>query len=77
MATMCSGDISLTPFYLATADDGSLYPFVKTRTYHQCVNWDRLMEWNKVRSVDLFDPGLLLLPPGSRLLKIPEPSMVL
>lgn len=74
---MCAGDISLTPFYLATADEGSLYPFVKTRTYHQCVNWDRLVEWNKARAVDLFDPDLLQLPPGSTLLRNPLPSMVL
>ena len=74
---MCSGDHSLTPVYFATAEGGSLYPFVKTRTYHQCVNWDRLVEWNKERSVNLFDRELLQLPQGSKLLHVPQPSMVL
>ena len=73
---MCGGDVSLTPFYFATSEDGSIYPFVKTRTYHHCVDWDRLAEWNKGRSVDLFDPGLLQLPPGARLLQTPQPNMV-
>jgi hypothetical protein len=74
---MCAGDTSLTPFYFAETDEGLLYPFVKTRTYHQCINWDRLRDWTKARAVDLFDPRLLELPEGGTLLKDPVPSMVL
>ena len=73
---MCFGDVSLTPFYLATAGDGSVYPFVKSKTYHQCVNWERLVEWNKARAVNLFDRELLLLPPGSNLLDVPKSGMM-
>lgn len=77
LSTMCAGDVSLTPFYFAKTEEGLYYPFVKTRTYHQCADWERIQDWAKSRAVDLFDPKLLELPRGATLLRQPVPSMVL
>jgi hypothetical protein len=29
---------------------------------HECVNWDRLQEWSKERSMDMFADGVLVHP---------------
>lgn len=29
---------------------------------HECVNWDRIMEWTKKRSFDVFEDGVLVRP---------------
>jgi len=60
-SAVCKGDISVTAF--KWLKQGSLIePTTREGTPHQCVDWDRLSGWAKARSVDLFDPELLVKP---------------
>lgn len=62
---MCRGDTSLSTFNWLERPDG-LTAVTETRdvAYHSCVNYDHLMHWVRDRSLDLFDPNLLVPPPS-------------
>ena len=55
---MCHGDIGLITFEWSPTNR---IP-VANATTHQCVNWDKLDQWTKDRSVDMLKPGWLVHP---------------
>lgn len=55
---MCHGDIGLITFEW---HDNSRIP-VANATSHQCVNWQKLDEWTRARTVDMMKPGWLVHP---------------
>ncbi|KAG5914368.1 hypothetical protein E4U42_000525 [Claviceps africana] len=57
-SSMCHGDIGLITFEW---HDDSRIP-VANATSHQCVNWPKLDEWTRARSVDMMKPGWLVHP---------------
>lgn len=55
---MCHGDVGMV-----------IYSWQKDRlkpgangTGHTCVNWDKISQWTKERTVDMYKPGLLVHP---------------
>ena len=62
---MCQGDTTLlTMKWNATG----LHPIGNLTSPHECVNWDRLMEWVVPNSFDAFADGVLVHPTlGTRL----------
>ncbi|CZS88194.1 hypothetical protein WAI453_000614 [Rhynchosporium graminicola] len=80
-ASMCHGDIGLLTFEW---NERSRIPVAKATT-HQCVNWEKLNDWTKSRTVDMMKPGWLVHPklgvayPDGKgdsigAVKIPEPG---
>ncbi|THC91034.1 hypothetical protein EYZ11_009516 [Aspergillus tanneri] len=57
-SAMCHGDIGLITYQWSP---GSLLP-IANATSHQCVNWERLDQWTKSRTVDMLKPGWLVHP---------------
>ncbi|KAI0013866.1 hypothetical protein F4779DRAFT_624984 [Xylariaceae sp. FL0662B] len=57
-SVMCHGDIGLITYEW---HDDSLIP-VANATSHQCVNWQKLDQWTKDRTVDMMKPGWLIHP---------------
>ncbi|KAG6002682.1 hypothetical protein E4U21_002834 [Claviceps maximensis] len=57
-SSMCHGDIGLITFEW---HDNSRIP-VANATMHQCVNWQKLDDWTRARSVDMMKPGWLVHP---------------
>lgn len=55
---MCHGDVGLITFQWSPT---SLIP-VANATTHECVNWKRIDEWTKARTVDMMKPGWLTHP---------------
>lgn len=55
---MCHGDIGLITFQWSP---NSLIP-VANATTHECVNWKKIDEWTKARTVDMMKPGYLVHP---------------
>jgi len=58
-AVMCQGDTTLLT--MKWADTGAR-PIGNLTSPHECVNWDRLMEWVEPNSVDVFANGVLVHP---------------
>ncbi|KAI1172800.1 hypothetical protein F4777DRAFT_560200 [Nemania sp. FL0916] len=59
-SVMCHGDIAVQPFeWLISSDGRAIGPTTKSRTLHQCANWDRLSKWALSRRVDLSDRTVL------------------
>ena len=61
MTTMCRADTSLSTFKWLKVGSADV---TETRdyAYHSCVDYDALMGWVRGRSLDLFDPDLLVKP---------------
>ena len=57
-SAMCHGDIGLITFEWSPTNR---IP-VANATTHQCVNWNKLDQWTKDRSVDMLKPGWLVHP---------------
>ncbi|EEH37758.2 hypothetical protein PAAG_00679 [Paracoccidioides lutzii Pb01] len=57
-SAMCHGDIGLITFEW---HDSSRIP-IANATSHQCVNWKKLEQWTKARTVDMMKPGWLVHP---------------
>ena len=57
-SAMCHGDIGLITFEWSPTNR---IP-VANATTHQCVNWDKLDQWTKDRTVDMLKPGWLVHP---------------
>ncbi|PFH57164.1 hypothetical protein XA68_15424 [Ophiocordyceps unilateralis] len=57
-SAMCHGDIGLLTY--EWHDDYSIP--VANATTHHCVNWDKLNDWARARSVDMLKPGWLVHP---------------
>lgn len=57
-SSMCHGDIGLITFEWSPRNR---IP-VANATTHQCVNWQRLDDWTKERTVDMLKPGWLVHP---------------
>ncbi|PQE23638.1 tat pathway signal sequence protein [Rutstroemia sp. NJR-2017a BVV2] len=60
-AAICKGDISVTS-YKWLKQGNNIEPTTLEGAPHQCINWDKLSSWAEERSVNLFDPNLLVLP---------------
>ncbi|KNG89428.1 hypothetical protein ANOM_003131 [Aspergillus nomiae NRRL 13137] len=58
-AVMCQGDTTVLTMMWA---DYRLRPIGNLTASHECVNWDRLMEWVKPNSRDLTKEGYLVHP---------------
>ncbi|KAI0415072.1 hypothetical protein F5X98DRAFT_347782 [Xylaria grammica] len=58
-AVMCQGDPMLVT--MKWSKDGAR-PIGNLTSPHECVNWDRLMEWVEPHSVDVFEDGVLVHP---------------
>ena len=56
---MCQADTTLLT--MAWGKHGPL-PISNFTSPHECVNWDRLMEWVEPRSFDAFEEGMLVHP---------------
>lgn len=54
---MCRGDTSLTTFQHLPTTPPRLTAVALA--HHQCVDWDRLMQWVRARAVPIFEPGVL------------------
>lgn len=57
----------VSPFYdiqtLAEAKrNRTRIPFGIDQGHHQCKNWNRIQDWAKERSFDIYEPGLLIHP---------------
>lgn len=57
-SVMCHGDVGLITFEWSPTN---LIP-VANGTTHQCVNWGKLDQWTKERTVDMLQPGWLVHP---------------
>ncbi|KAG5290067.1 DUF3328 superfamily domain-containing protein [Histoplasma ohiense] len=57
-SAMCHGDVGLITFEW---NDSSRIPLANA-TSHQCVNWEKLDQWTKARTVDMMKPGWLVHP---------------
>jgi hypothetical protein len=55
---MCHGDVGMVPYSWANF---SRKPQAKA-TGHQCVEWSSIVEWTNQRTVNMFEPGLLIHP---------------
>ncbi|ORY66166.1 uncharacterized protein BCR38DRAFT_174221 [Pseudomassariella vexata] len=58
-AVMCQGDTTVLTMIWA---DYRLRPIGNLTSPHECVNWDRLMDWVTPNSRDLTAPGWLVHP---------------
>ncbi|KAI0893054.1 hypothetical protein F4806DRAFT_220695 [Annulohypoxylon nitens] len=58
-SVMCHADVSMITM---TWEPTSVFPAADFQNVHECTNWDILYEWQKERSVDLMQPGLLVHP---------------
>lgn len=58
-AIMCQGDTTVLTMMWANY---RLRPIGNLTSPHECVNWDRLMEWVEPHSVDLTVDGYLVHP---------------
>ena len=56
---MCQGDTSLLTMRWGKTQ---AIPLANFSSSHQCVDWDRLDAWAEARSVDVFEPGMLIHP---------------
>jgi len=67
---MCHGDVGIITYRWGAE---SRKPFAAA-TQHQCVKWDRLVEWTNERTIDMFKPGYLVHPTLGELspVKIPQ-----
>lgn len=57
-AAMCHGDIGIVTYEWS---EDSLMP-VTNQAIHQCIDWKKLDDWSKERSVDMMRPGWLIHP---------------
>ncbi|KAK2752399.1 hypothetical protein FQN55_007439 [Onygenales sp. PD_40] len=57
-SAMCHGDVGLLTFEWHAS---SRLPLANA-TSHQCVNWEKLDQWTKARTVDMMKPGWLVHP---------------
>ncbi|KAL3964635.1 hypothetical protein ACCO45_001639 [Purpureocillium lilacinum] len=78
-AVMCQGD---TTVLTMKWEEGGARPIGNLTSPHECVNWDRLMEWVVPNSVDVFADGVLVHPKYAMLLMhleevVPSPPTVL
>ena len=60
---MCQGDTSLLTMRWGKQQ---AIPLANFSSPHQCVDWDRLDAWAQERSVDVFQPGMLVHPKFGR-----------
>lgn len=60
LSIMCRGSPSLSTFHYLSGDPA--YLTAVALGHHQCVNWDRLLEWVRERAVPIFEPGVLAGP---------------
>ncbi len=60
VSIMCKGSPSLSTFRYISGDPAQLTAVALG--HHQCVNWDRLLEWVRERAVPIFEPGVLAGP---------------
>ncbi|KAI0886730.1 uncharacterized protein GGS22DRAFT_199093 [Annulohypoxylon maeteangense] len=58
-SVMCHADVSMITMAWTST---SVFPAADFQNVHECTNWDILYEWQKERSVDLMQPGLLVHP---------------
>ncbi|KAI1160181.1 hypothetical protein F5B18DRAFT_676256 [Nemania serpens] len=58
-AVMCQGDTTLITMYW---QDSMFRPAGNFTSPHECINWDRLMEWMAENSRDLFSDKVLVHP---------------
>ena len=56
---MCRGDVSLTTFVWGEDDPRPLARFLSS---HDCINWDKLVDWSKERFLDGTEMGQLQNP---------------
>jgi len=56
-AVMCQGDPTILTMKWS---DTGLRPIGNLTNPHECVNWDRLMEWVVPNSRDVFQNGMLV-----------------
>jgi len=56
---MCRGDTTLITFEW---DSTVRLPQPDFTLKHQCVDWDKLMEWAERSAVNIFEPGMLVHP---------------
>ncbi|KAL2850100.1 hypothetical protein BJX68DRAFT_93563 [Aspergillus pseudodeflectus] len=57
-SSMCHGDIGLITY--EWREDERLP--IANATSHQCVNWEKLDQWTRARSVDMMKPSWLVHP---------------
>ena len=60
VSIMCKGSPSLSTFRYISGAPAHLTAVALG--HHQCVNWDRLLEWVRERAVPIFEPGVLAGP---------------
>ncbi|KND92312.1 hypothetical protein TOPH_02918 [Tolypocladium ophioglossoides CBS 100239] len=70
-AVLCQGD---TTVLTMKWDENGARPIGNLTSPHECVNWDRLMEWVVPNSVDVFADGVLVHPKFGPLFKDGKPS---
>ncbi|KAM3548793.1 hypothetical protein MY1884_009024, partial [Beauveria asiatica] len=70
-AVMCQGD---TTVLTMKWEDGGARPIGNLTSPHECVNWDRLMEWVVPNSRDVFADGMLVHPLYGPLFENGKPS---
>ncbi|KAF2769276.1 hypothetical protein EJ03DRAFT_272513, partial [Teratosphaeria nubilosa] len=70
-ALMCHGDTTLLTMYW---DDKMYQPVANWSSPHECINWDRFMEWVVPNSVDIHLHGELVHPKYGALMKDGKPT---
>lgn len=55
---MCHGDVGMVPYSWA---NDSKKPKASAIA-HQCIDFDRLAEWTAERTINMYEPGLLVHP---------------
>jgi hypothetical protein len=56
---MCGGDTTMFTYRFGTHQP---IPIGNFTTPHECANWDAIQDYAKARSVDMFEPGLIVHP---------------
>ncbi|KAI0182898.1 hypothetical protein EV127DRAFT_401819 [Xylaria flabelliformis] len=70
-AVMCQGDTTLITMYW---QDNMFRPAGNFTSPHECINWDRLMEWTADNSRDLFADNVLVHPKKGPLISGGKPT---
>ncbi|KAH9845365.1 peptidase family M28 family [Teratosphaeria destructans] len=70
-AVMCQGDTTLLTMYW---HDRMYQPVANWSSPHECINWDRFMDWVVPNSVDVHRDGVLVHPKYGALMKDGEPT---
>ncbi|KAI9043189.1 oxidase ustYa family protein [Aspergillus affinis] len=58
-AVRCNADLTIFPMQWGV---GQRIPFGIDQGRHQCKDWNRIDDWMRSRSVDIYEPGLLMHP---------------